>query len=64
MTKQEAIEHFGSVSALAEALEISTHAISQWGEIPELRQFQIEVLTGGALKALRRVRPAEAAPQP
>lgn len=52
MTKTQAIKHFGSVSALAKALGTSYEAIRQWGEVvPELRQYQIEVLTKGELKA-------------
>lgn len=42
MTLDDAIAHFGSRRALAEALGISQPAIAQWGdEIPELRQYQI-----------------------
>lgn len=52
MTKKKAIEHFGSISALARALGVTYEAVRQWGEvIPELRQYQIERLTGGSLKA-------------
>ena len=52
MTKKQAIKHFGSISALARALGVTYEAVRQWGEvIPELRQYQLEHLTGGALKA-------------
>lgn len=52
MTKKQAIDHFGSTSALARALGVTYEAVRQWGdEVPELRQYQIERLTGGALKA-------------
>lgn len=52
MTKQEAIEHFGSGAELARQLGIERSAVSLWGsEIPSGRQFQIEVLTKGKLKA-------------
>ena len=52
MKTAAAIESFGSVQALADALQISPQAVYQWGdEVPEGRAFQIEVLTGGALKA-------------
>lgn len=51
MTKQEAIEYFGSVPKLAEALNINRQAIYQWEEIPPLRQLQIERKTGGELQA-------------
>lgn len=52
MTRSQAIEHFGSVSALASALGISKAAVFAWGEtIPELRKHQLEKLTGGKLQA-------------
>jgi len=52
MTKQEAVTHFGSVAKLAEALGITTQAIYDWPEtVPPLRQFQLERITGGILKA-------------
>lgn len=51
MNKSQAIEHFGSVTALAKALGVTYEAVRQWGEVPELRQYQLEHLTGGALKA-------------
>jgi DNA-binding transcriptional regulator YdaS (Cro superfamily) len=51
MTKIQAIHHFGSVSALAKALGVTYEAVRQWGQVPELRQYQIERITKGALKA-------------
>ncbi len=52
MKTDDVIAHFGGITPLAKALEVKTQAISQWGEnIPKLRAYQIEVLTGGALKA-------------
>jgi DNA-binding transcriptional regulator YdaS (Cro superfamily) len=53
MTKDEAISFFGSASELARRLDIERSAISQWTEIPEGRQYQIEVLTEGKLRAER-----------
>lgn len=51
MTKDEVIAHFGSVAKLARALEISTQAVYDWGDgVPEGRQWQIQVMTNGALK--------------
>lgn len=59
MLKQEAIEHFGSQANLARALGVSRSAISQWpDEVPEGRDYQIEILTKGKLKA-NRPRPAQ-----
>ena len=51
MEKAHAIAHFGSVSALAEALGIAPAAISQWDAVPELRQYQLQVITAGKLVA-------------
>jgi len=51
MDKQSAITAFGSAKALAEALRVSPAAVSQWTAIPVGRQYQIEVLTNGELKA-------------
>ncbi len=52
MKTADVITHFGGITPLAKAIGVKTQAISQWGEIvPELRAYQIEVLTGGALKA-------------
>lgn len=51
MTKTQAIKHFGSVSALAKAINVTYEAVRQWAVVPELRQYQIERITQGALKA-------------
>jgi DNA-binding transcriptional regulator YdaS (Cro superfamily) len=51
MTKSDAIKYFGSTSALAKALSLTYEAVRQWKEVPELRQYQIERITEGALKA-------------
>lgn len=62
MTKQQAITHYGSQAALARALGVHRAAINGWGEtIPIGRQFQLEVLTAGLLKADRH--PATEKPQ-
>lgn len=52
MTTEQAINHFGSRDKLAKALGIWVSAVYAWGEYPpELRQYEIEVKTNGALKA-------------
>ncbi|HQT42804.1 MAG TPA: Cro/CI family transcriptional regulator [Halothiobacillus sp.] len=66
MRTKEAIEFFsgttkagaptkgGGVKALADALGIWPHVIYRWGDTPPLaRQYEIEVKTGGKLKADR-----------
>lgn len=52
MLTKEAINFFGSVSALAAALKIKPQAIYQWGaRVPKGRAFELELMTAGALKA-------------
>ncbi|MFK0666343.1 Cro/CI family transcriptional regulator [Aeromonas salmonicida] len=52
MKKEDAISYFGSAAELARNLNISEPAVSRWGDtIPKGRAYQIEVLTGGKLKA-------------
>lgn len=51
MKTQLAVEYFKGKSKLANALGINPASVSQWGEdVPELRAYQIERLTDGALK--------------
>ncbi|MCX4186747.1 Cro/CI family transcriptional regulator [Methylophaga sp. OBS4] len=54
MTKDQAIKHFGGASKLANALGITKQAVNNWDDIPDVRQYQIQVLTDGALKADRK----------
>lgn len=59
MKTKIAIEHFGGVAKLAEALKISKTAVYLWGdELPEGRAFQLEVITEGKLKAVESTPPA------
>ena len=51
MTKQQAIQHYGSVAALAAALNVRVQAVYQWKTIPMLRQYELERATGGKLVA-------------
>ena len=52
MTTDKAIAHFGSRKKMADFFDIWPHATYRWGEFPpKLRQFEIERLTGGELKA-------------
>jgi hypothetical protein len=66
MTYDEALEHFGGTQEkLAAALGITQPTVSVWkGVLPDAYQYQIEVITGGKLRAdpeLRR--PANAVSQ-
>ena len=52
MKTSEAAEHFGGMKAMAKALDISEQAVHKWGLFPpDARQYQIQELTGEALKA-------------
>ena len=58
MKKADAIKFFGTESALAKALGIKAPSIYDWGdEVPDLRQLQLEVMTGGQLVAADRLKP-------
>lgn len=49
--KQDAINHFGGVKPLADALGVWPAAVYKWGEnVPELVAYKLHVITGGALK--------------
>ena len=50
MQTQEAIEHFGGATKLAEALGLTRDAIYKWGQYPPNEtQYKIMVLSGGRL---------------
>ncbi|HAI34260.1 MAG TPA: Cro/Cl family transcriptional regulator [Alcanivorax sp.] len=53
MKKSEVIEFFGGVQQTADALGIRYQSVREWPEegVPEGRQYQIQVLTQGELKA-------------
>ncbi|MFQ2451143.1 Cro/CI family transcriptional regulator [Aeromonas caviae] len=52
MKKTDVLHHFGGVTKTADALGINKATVSCWGAtIPKGRAYQIEVLTGGQLKA-------------
>jgi len=52
MKTEEAVNHFGGQKQLASALGIWPHNIKRWGEKPPmLRQYELEKLTEGKLKA-------------
>lgn len=53
MKTKQVIDHFGSVRAVADALDIkAVQSVYDWGEEPPIgRQYQIQVLTKGKLKA-------------
>jgi DNA-binding transcriptional regulator YdaS (Cro superfamily) len=51
MKTSDVAAHFGGKKKLAEALGIQPSAVSMWGEeVPEARQYQIQVITKGKFK--------------
>jgi len=56
MTPKEVFDYYGGKQATADRLEISYQAVQQWDEkrrVPLGRQYEIELDSGGALKAER-----------
>ena len=51
MKKSDVISHFGGVTKKAQELGITSQAVSMWLCVPLGRQFQIEKITNGRLKA-------------
>lgn len=53
MNTQDAIKHFGSIKKVAEVLNITrVQSVYQWGDkVPMRRQYQLQLLTKGKLKA-------------
>jgi metal-dependent amidase/aminoacylase/carboxypeptidase family protein len=53
MNVQQLAEHFGTQVAAANALGVTDKAVSAWKKrgIPLVRQYQIQVVTGGRLQA-------------
>ena len=52
MLYDQVIQHFGTQVKLAAALGITQPTVSQWrGTVPARYQYQLEVITGGTLKA-------------
>ncbi|MGY3888003.1 Cro/CI family transcriptional regulator [Aeromonas aquatica] len=64
MKKKDAIDHFCGDHKLAQALGCKPQAISQWSDlVPQGRAYQIEVLTGGKLKADPSISPQQPTPR-
>lgn len=57
MTYDEAIAHYGNQTKLGEALGIGQAAVSAWHHvIPAHYQYQIEIITDGAMRADENLR--------
>ena len=56
MTPEIVLEHFKTKAEIARSIDITPQAVQQWfdsGRIPFGRQFQIQVITKGKLKATK-----------
>ncbi len=53
MNYQSMLAHFGTATAAADALGITVQAVSKWKihGIPRGRQYEIQFITGGRLRA-------------
>lgn len=54
MTLKQLLKHYGRQADIVKALGVERAVVSAWftrGHIPETRQYQIELWTGGQLKA-------------
>jgi DNA-binding transcriptional regulator YiaG len=54
MNIQDLIDHFGSQAAIAKALGTSAQVVSAWkvkNRVPIGRQYEIQLLTAGKLRA-------------
>ena len=54
MNMQDLINHFGSQTAIAKAVGTSVQVVSAWkkkNRIPMGRQYEIQILTAGKLRA-------------
>lgn len=57
MTYDDLISHFGTQVAIADALGIAQPTVSSWrGVVPPKYQYQVEVITEGALRADEELR--------
>lgn len=56
MTPQQVLDHFGTQAEIARVLGCKQPSVAEWfdkDEVPEGRQYQLELATGGALKAAK-----------
>ena len=60
MTPTDVLNHYKTQQLAANALGLAQASIAKWlnkGVVPDLRQLQLERLTGGALKAEKNILP-------
>jgi len=57
MTYEEVLAHFGTQERIAAALGLKQPTISCWkGIVPDHYQYQLEIITAGALRIDERLR--------
>lgn len=64
MTPAQVLEHYGTQAEIARVLGCKQPSIAEWfekGEVPDGRQYQLEIASDGALKADK---PANRKPEP
>lgn len=62
MTYTDVLSHYGTQVAIAKALGITQSTVSSWGGIvPAKYQYQLEVITEGAMRADDQLRAQAAA---
>jgi len=57
MTYKDVLRHFGSQAAVAESVGVTLEAVKQWqqrNQVPKGRQWQLQVLTSGKLRAANK----------
>lgn len=58
MTPEQVIQHYGGIAKVARALGINYVSVKDWrdkkGEVPEVRQWQIQALTRGRLTVSKK----------
>jgi len=58
MRTKTVIDYYGSKSAVARALGIKRQSVIDWGAtVPDLRQYQVQLFTNGAIMADKRLQP-------
>lgn len=68
MTPQEVLSHFGTQAEIARVLGCKQPSVAEWflpgAKVPEGRQYQLELATGGTLKADKPANRNPAEPEP
>jgi hypothetical protein len=59
MLKEDARQHFGTLTAVGKAIGISRSAVAQWPDVvPEGMAYKLQVITGGRLQVAPHLYPS------